>query len=186
MKKIILSTLCAGVLAVPVMADVFDGNKEGFIVGIGAGYSLTDTHIGVSSKNNYFDENEANSGWATNFKIGYGFNNQFSVYYENDVSWFKLGGVNDRFITGISALAMDYYIDENSPWYVTGSVGRATFSNFTDNDTLAKGIGYSVGVGYEFMPNITVESKFLSTNFDEDNIDFDTKGFNITLNYTWY
>jgi opacity protein-like surface antigen len=186
MKKIILSTLCASILSTPMVADVFDNSKKGFILGGGLGYSAVRTNIDIRSNHFRAGATDTQNALATTLKLGYGISEQFSVFYVNDVSWYKYDGSSDKYITGASSIGVDYYFDENSPWYATGGIGIATLKNFTKNKDSVNGFSYNIGIGYEIMPHVTIEGKFLSNNFDDKNVDFDTKNFNLTFNYTWY
>ena len=180
MKKIILSTLCAGVLAIPAMADVFDDNKQGFILGLGIG--VTNVSTDVNFKNST-DLNERKFGLATSFKLGYGFNEQFSLYYTNQVDWYKFKG--DSTTVGLTGIGVDYYFDTNSPYYATGMVGFGTISDIKDESS-SRGFAYEIGLGYEIAPHMNVEASYMKINIDESSADVDTDSIRLTFNYTWY
>ena len=193
MKKIIISSILASMLTVST-ASAFDDQREGFLVGIGAGASIVNTSLDVyDSYYGSFSSDESSFGLATSFKLGYGFNNQFLLYYTNDVSWFGLKGTNDTFITGGSSIGAMYYIDENSPIYLVGAIGIGSFSNFT-NGGGETGSTFSIGGGYEVSPHVLLEATYQHVNVEDyyndgynyGSADVSTNSFRFTINYMWY
>ena len=176
MKKIIISSILASMLTVST-ASAFDDQREGFLVSIGAGANLVNTADNFHS--------ETSLGLSTAFKIGYGVNNQFLLYYTNDVAWYGLDINNDTWITGGSAIGASYYIEENSPYYVIGSLGIGVFSNFTSGVSADSGLTFALGGGYEYSPHIMLETTWQHTSID-DYDDFSTNVFKFTINYMWY
>ncbi len=180
MKKIIISSILASMLTVST-ASAFDDQREGFIASIGGGLALVNT-----SPDRF--EDESSFGFATSFKIGYGFSNQFLLYYVNDVSWFGLDDTDDTFTTGGSSIGATYYIDENSPYYITGAIGIGVFSNFTEGDG-EMGSTFSIGGGYEISPHVLLEANFQHASVEDfgyNNTDVSTNSFRFTVNYMWY
>ena len=180
MKKIIISSILASMLTVST-ASAFDDQREGFLVSIGAGAAL------VNTSPDRFDD-ESSFGFTTSFKIGYGFSNQFLLYYVNDVSWFGLDGTNDTFATGGSNIGISYYIDESSPYYVMGAIGIGSFQNFTDGYGEI-GSTFSIGGGYEVSPHILLEATYQHVSVEDfgyANTDVSTNSLRFTVNYMWY
>jgi len=180
MKKIILSTLCAGVLVIPTMADVFDDNKQGFIIGLGIGATSVSTDVNFK---NSTDLDERKFGLATSFKLGYGFNDQLSLYYTNQVDWYKFKGESTTL--GLTGIGVDYYFDNNSPFYSTTMIGFGTISDIKDN-SISRGFAYELGLGYDIAPHMSVEASYMNVNIDEKTADVDTGSFRVKFNYTWY
>ena len=180
MKKAVLVTLCAGVLAIPAMADVFDDNKQGFMIGVGLGATYVSTDL-----NSKFggDFNEKEFGVATSFKLGYGLSDQVSVYYTNQVDWYKFAG--ESTVVGLTGIGTDYYFDNNSPFYSTAMIGFGTISDIKDNST-SRGFAYELGFGYDIAEHISVEAAYMNINIDEKNVGVDTDSFRVKFNYTWY
>jgi len=174
MKKIIFSSILASMMAVST-ASAFDDQREGFLVGIGGGLNLTNTSV--------YSYSETSFGFSTAFKIGYGFNNQFLLYYTNDVSWYGLDGSDDWWMTGGSAIGASYYMEENSPYYLLGSLGIGGFSNFTTGESADSGITFALGGGYEYSPHVLLETTWQHVSTDDD---ISTNVFKFTINYMWY
>jgi len=181
MKKILTgSLLCALLLS---SSEAFDEQKEGFLVGFGVGVSSINTEADF----NYISVEERNTGLATSFKLGYGFSNQFLLYYSNDVTWYGYDNDpnDDTYISGMSGIGISYFLNENDPYYLMGAIGIGSFSNFSEGkgDT---GSAFSLGVGYEIAYHTQIEATYLATNIKENGIDFNNNAFRITLNYLWY
>jgi len=179
MKKIILSTVCAGVLAIPAMADVFDDNKQGFIFGLGIGATSVSTDVNFQNGIN-IDEREF--GVATSLKLGYGFNEQFLLYYTNQVDWYDFQG--DSTIVGLTGVGIDYYFDNNSPFYSTTMIGIGSISDIKDNSS-SRGFAYELGFGYDIAPHMSIEASYMNIDI-EDHGNIDTDSFRVKFNYTWY
>ena len=183
MNKIIISTIAASLLTIST-AQAFDDQREGFLMGVGAGAAI------VNTSSTGLDE--SSFGFATSFRMGYGFNNQFLLYYTNDISWFGIDDYrnDDTFISGGSAIGASYYIEENSPIYITGSLGLGGFSNFTSDYSTDLGSTFSIGGGYEISPHVLLEASYQRTNADNYNegygAEMSTNAFKFTVNYLWY
>jgi len=186
MKKILISMAVSSLLVLS-SAQAFDEKREGFIVGLGAGYSFVNNDV-KSNTNTKFNVSSKNAhALATSFKIGYGFNEQFSLYYLNNVSWFGFDAdkADDTYTAGMSAIAASYYLDPCSPWYITGGIGLGSYGNFTEKESLS-GAGIMLGAGYEIAPHIQVEGNLMSVAVDKDGSDFSAVSANLTVNYLWY
>jgi hypothetical protein len=186
MKKIILSMAVSSLLVLS-SAQAFDDKREVFIVGVGAGYSFVDNDV-TSNTNTKFNVSNKNAhALATSFKIGYGFNEQFSVYYFNDVSWFRFDAdkADDTYTSGISGIGGNYYLDPCGPWYITAGIGMGSYGNFSEKETLTGG-AFMLGAGYEVAPHMQVEGKITFVGVDEDGAELGTASGALTLNYLWY
>jgi hypothetical protein len=162
------------------MAEVFDENKRGFMVGVGLGVTSisteTDYHTGLS-----FDER--NAGVSTSFKLGYGFDEQLSIYYTNQVDWFNYRNIGT--LAGLTGVGSDYYINTNSGLYVTGMFGIGTISD-VDNRVVDSGLAFGVGVGHDLLPHMRVEINYMHINIEDSNLDVNTDSLRVTFQYTWY
>ena len=117
--------------AVTVMATAvcaFDGERRGFILGfgIGPGYTNFSQEVGGIES-----DSEGKLSFVTDFRIGGGFNEQFLLYYENRVSWFKTTVVDHLWYDPVTE---DFYTTETDV-------------------TIAHGIGL-VGISYYFKPEV--------------------------------
>ncbi len=180
MKKIVSTSMLAVMIATTSL-QAFDEQKEGFIVSVGAGISSIKSEIEEGS----LSADETSFGLATSFKIGYGITNQFSLYYLNDVSWYKYDASDDTYTSSITGVGASYYIEEFSPYYVMAAVGIGSFVNFSESDG-DMGSAFVIGGGYEVSPHIQLEATYLRTNIDDDGVEFNSGAFRLTANYMWY
>jgi len=180
MKKTILSTLCVGVLSLPAMADILDDNKQGFLIGLGIGLTSISTELNF---NNTPTLDERAIGMATSFKIGYAFNEQFSVYYTNQVDWYTFKDSSTQ--VGLTGIGTDYYFTNTSGLYATGMLGFGSISNLTDNGA-STGSGFGLGIGYDLLPHMSVEAAYMHINIEENNAELYTDSLRMKFQYTWY
>ncbi len=181
MKKTLLVAICAtGLLATSSAADIFDGSKEGFLLGFGVGGTYVSTDVDFKNGARLDDKR---AGIATSFKLGYGFNEQFALYYTNQVDWYKFKG--DGTIVGLTGIGVDYYLGAGSPYYATGMIGVGTISDIKDK-SISRGWAYQVGLGYEVAPHMTIEASYMKINIDEKIANVDTDSIRVTFNYTLF
>ncbi len=182
MRKVVVSAMLATLMSISSL-EAFDMQREGFIVSVGAGVASVNTGIDIG----YQDFDETSVGLATSFKIGYGFTKQFLLYYINDVSWYGYDNDpnDDTYTNGLSGVGVSYYLQEDSPYYVMGSVGIGSFVNFSESEG-ETGSAFMVGAGYEFAPHIQAELAYLYTSIDESNVALTTDTVKLTVNYMWY
>jgi hypothetical protein len=166
----------------------FDGNRKGFLLGIGGGvanvsYSLEIEGYGESIESDSFNDN----AFATDFKIGYAPNNQLEIYYTNQVAWFPMEsstGLEVTIADGVGAIALSYFIAPelraggwHSSLFISGGVGVSTWATPMEEDSDTwEGIGYFVGLGYEFTKHYRVSLNYFGNNpsIEEDGITLTT------------
>jgi len=180
MNNKLLSALLAAALATST-ANAFDEHRKGFLVGIGAGATINKTKATEAD----FSIKETNAGFATSFKIGYGFTNEFLLYYVNDVSWHSYKNSDDTYISALTGIGVSFYFDKKKPFYVMGAIGVGTYGNLS-LETYKRGAAYSLGLGYEIIPHLNVETSYMATNVKIENAKIKTDNLRATLNYTWY
>ena len=166
------SIICIVVLLVLAMgitnnAQAFDGERKGFLLGVGLGF-------GQTSFNEY---KGVGTAIQSNFKIGYGFpNNQTQLYYINKVSWAKRtvghnydGTANKkRWVTGQSSIGVSHYLLPQAPcFYITGGIGLSASYVFSKEagktyEEYDTGMGFFSGVGYEFSRHWSVEVELMT------------------------
>jgi len=108
--------------------SAFNGERKGFVLGfgIGPGYTNFSQEVGGIES-----DSEGKLSFVTDFRIGGGFNEQFLLYYENRVSWFKTTVVDHLWYDPVTE---DFYTTETDV-------------------TIAHGIGL-VGISYYFKPEV--------------------------------
>ena len=180
MKQIACKLLCVGLLSSPIMADIFDENREGFIVGLAVGLTSVSTEVDFTHEN-LLDERSI--GLATSFKLGYAFNEQFLLYYTNQVDWYSFNDSSTR--VGITGIGVDYYIAPTSGLYTTAMLGFGSFSGVT-HYAASTGYAFSLGVGYDLLPHMRVGTEYMHINIDENYANISSNSLRLKFEYTWY
>ena len=175
MKKMIIPTIAT--LLLMTNANAFDDNKEGFMLGLGVGAS--------SVKTTYTGGNSRDTGFATSIKLGYGINEQLATYFASESSIYKYNDKDDTVDTSLIGIGLDYYINQNSPFYVTGMVGIGSVDKLRNTNKVQTGYGFLVGAGYEISDHMTLQADYIKINTN-DKLNADTDAIRFTVNYTWY
>jgi len=154
-----------------------DNNRKGITLGIGIGksdltFDLEQTNLPVPYNDINLARRRSNlNNMATNFKIGYGINNHFLLYWNSRVSWFGEGplysSLNDEsnnkitsFITGVAGLGFSWYFQDTVPSpFICGTVGYSNVGN-RDAGKNRTGFGLGFGAGYEFSRHWNAELAF--------------------------
>lgn len=182
MKKIIVLLL----LVCTVSTHAFDHSRRGFMIGVGAGLmsmSFDQTVSGTIFGD--LDYSGSESGLATSFKIGGGINEQWMFFYGRDASWFSVA--DSTYASGVAGFGFHYYLKpETKSLYISGLFGISDLVSVDDNSLSRTGNGYTLGLGYEFAPRISVEGKLMMVNIEEDNYTYDSQTVMLLLNYIWY
>jgi len=175
-------------------AFAFDNNRQGFILGFGAGFHTIDIDV---IYNGYKLGSDSNSGIATSFKIGAGLTDQFALYYVRNASWYSApysDGFTTKDITytmGIMGLGATYFLSPSAPsGYLLGAIGAgdlsAPFESGISSDT---GSAFMLGAGYELNSHFMVEGTWQSTNIDSADdplLSIESSSFQVTINYVFY
>ncbi len=175
-KKVVLGLTLS--LCLVTSAFSFDGKREGFIIGLGAGFHSTNFE--------YAQDDVSKSGFATSLKIGYGFSETVTLYYVRNASWFKW---NDNLhVNGMMGIGSTYYFSPRTrTFYLSGAVGFGDFADL-DDDEAESGFGLMLGAGYELRKHIKLEANMIMSTIDLDYYYEDLKptSFQLTINYLWY
>ena len=124
--------LLIGSPSLVAQAQMFDENREGLILGGGAGFSA------IVVGDNKSDIGFTGSGLTTNGKIGYGISNQLAIYVSSSIHNFTPG------------LGLMYFPDQYSDYYLNGTLGFRSAAGISN-------LAISGGVGYEFHDHIMFE-----------------------------
>lgn len=171
----------------------FDDNRQGFLLGFGAGFHSIDIDF-IYDGSNIGSQSE--SGFATSFKIGGGITDQFALYYVRNASWYNApysDGYTTKDITytiGLSGVGASYFLSPSAPSaYFLGAFGigdiSAPFESGVESDT---GSAFMLGGGYEFSNHVMVEATLLSTNIesaDDSSLSIESSSFQFTINYVF-
>ena len=187
------ATLVAVLLsATPALA--FDENREGFILGLGAGLHSIKNDYSLNG-NSYLTESK--SGLATSFKMGAGITNQFALYFVRNASWFSTpvtSGTTTKdvhAVVGMSGIGATYYFEPAAPsGYTLAAVGGSDYAfPFESNMNTKTGGAFMLGGGYEFDKHVMFEVTLLATSVaDPDNSYYkvQSSALQFTLNYMFY
>jgi hypothetical protein len=172
-RILIIATIVAEVvLATCSLAEV--DRRQGFILGIGAGPGLLNSHI---------TDEETHLGLQTDVKIGHGVTDKFLIHYTGKQFW----SLESQFITVANpALGFTLYLKPQAPSFFLAAghdftVGMIEYGQHTDGGAFG-GTSYHVGAGSEFAPHVNVELDVIPTLGPEDGM----YNFALTLNVLHY
>jgi len=184
MKNKILFTIMLSISIALFQSNLsaWDGQREGFILGVGIGGGVTSfTHEVEASGIKETSDRENKGGYATDFKIGYAFTNQFLLYYNNKSAWFNANNEKGEEVTILCAagpIGISYYLSPDSPsLFLSAGGGVASWYAPLESDKEEQGgAGVFFGIGYEFIKYWSIEFNFMytSTNRDEKGIETNT------------
>ncbi len=190
--------MVAMVLTAATGVQAFDRNRKGFIIGLGGGLGFTSYQH--EEDWGWVYETQMDTGdrkttvaFATDFRIGGGFNEQFMLYYENRVAWLSAegdsaGGSDVIAAHAVGLIGFSYYLKPITPtWYLVGSVGTSSWMEpfETDGDTKS-GFGLSGGAGYEFARRVSVEGTVNWGDTEKDECKTKAMSVLFTICYIWY
>lgn len=154
--------------------SAFNNEREGFVLGLGIGIANIDYDSGSFSA--------SDTGIATSLKIGYGFTNDFSLYYLRNATFSEEEGYS--FAEGITGIGVSKYLNPHgASLYFLGSLGIGDLINLDESET-ETGSAYLLGLGYEFHNHSSVEFTILKTKIDD--VDYNSTALQLTYNYTFY
>jgi hypothetical protein len=178
------------ILTVSSSANAWDGERQGFLLGIGFGGGF-DSYTGIQ-----YDpvgpESEDNStfAFAASPRIGYAINNRVAFYYSRHPLVFSVENEAKKDLTIFScteALLVHYYLANSSPsiYFGVGAGVGYFFENVTSNyseDSL-KGIGVIGTVGFEPIKHVSAELSLHYKSPQQDASDF---GISLLVNVLGY
>ncbi len=157
--------------------SAWDDNREGFIFGFGIGPSFLEYEG--------FQVNESHGTWlgteytksyssilniATNFRIGYAFNDNLILYWFSKMSFYSEDYPHGILMLGNAGLGSSYYFSDSSDsFFMTAGIGYNNLGVLEYGDNYLT-YGLTIGGGYEFSKHFDVELDFL---FGADNDEWD-------------
>ena len=150
MKKVLLGIVLLSIL-MTASASGFDGNRKGFVLGGGLGFSPLAKYSFVDPIfNTGLTIEEEKTGVALQFVIGYGWDEQNLIVYEGNVVGYCSDYINKSMAQGFNGASwFHYYGLPGKSIYTTVGLGFYVF-DVEDFDANDPGIGVLLGVGYEF------------------------------------
>jgi len=174
--KVLLVFLALLMFAVPMTASAFDGERQGFMLNLGAGFGQGK----ISWKGGSVD----GTGICTDFKIGGGPSNQFLVYYTNRALWYSPDNSSVDLVNGMSAGGVTYFLEPKAPsFFFSGALGIGVLTDSEVSDS-ESGFGLTVGIGYEIVRNFIVEFTYMYAGLSND-YDEDPSISNLALTISW-
>lgn len=194
LTKALNSISFATLLFCATPAIAFDDNRQGFILGLGAGFHSTDIDFLYNGSN---VGSESESGFATSFKIGGGLTDQFALYYVRNASWYSAPFFDGYTITdatytiGLMGVGASYFLAPSAPsGYFMAAFGIGDISvPFESNVESDTGSAFMFGGGYEFKNHLMLEVTVLTTDIesaDDSRYTLESSSFQFTLNYLFY
>ncbi|MEZ5357374.1 MAG: outer membrane beta-barrel protein [Candidatus Zixiibacteriota bacterium] len=135
-------------------AAAFDGQRKGFVLGGGLGFSPV-----LYSKTDVFDYSETNAGVGLNLFLGYAWDEQNMLLYEGNVAGYQSNGYNNSTVVmGFDGISWYHYFDlPGQTFYST--IGLGTYNlQIEDGPDYDLGYGVMIGGGYEFSRHWQVGS----------------------------
>ena len=201
-RSLVTIVLASVLLVSATSAFALDGTRKGFILSFGIGPGMTSL---TSEYNGSSSDRENKFALTTDFKIGGGITEQFTLYYINRVAWlsFESEICTYNFFTGtvtcvkgdnvtvahaIGLLGASYYFQPEAPSpYVLGSVGISTWSApFEENSDTWTGLGVSGGFGYEFAQHWALEATLNYGKPSEGDFSINALSVLVTVSGTLY
>ena len=162
---------------------IFNGERKGLIIGFGLGPSYTYIDSEIDGKSQYLSK----GGLGVDFKLGYGTDERFQIYYSHKMAMFNLGRFDD---------AYNEYFDEIGKMTIKGVAYlffmpfMITFVPFTISHT-------TIGIGASYYFEDDIPSWFIDAGIGisicadpyaeeldfNDNLDTDGPGFSLGFGY---
>ncbi len=186
--KIFKPVTFAAILFTATPAIAFDDNRQGFILGLGAGFHSIDIDFIYDGSN---IGSQSKSGLATSFKIGGGITDQFALYYVRNASWYNASSFDGdiTYAIGLSGLGASYFLAPTAPSaYFLAALGIGDISAPLEG-TVDIGSAFMFGGGYEFSSHIMAEATIITTNTesaDDNLLNSKSSSFQFTINYLFY
>ncbi len=165
-----LRKAAAVILGLSAASFGFDGHKQGFVLGGGAGLGYTTFNQQITGAPDSPQQNKL--GLATDFVVGYGFNQNFLLTYFSNANEFPITNIHGDDIliaNGNSGIGAFYYFDKSPvfrpSFYLFGGVGLSGWSVLFERDgTSWTGLGVTGGAGYEFRPHFGAQLNLFAGN----------------------
>ncbi len=158
----------------------FDGKRDGFIASLGIGVHS----IRYSTIDDTKETKGSNFGVSSSFIIGFGFLEQFSLYFIRATSWYT--PIDHLLSSGITGIGGRYhFLPQNRSWYIEGAIGVGDIADLDDYQ-VDRGFGWLVGAGYEIVDGISLSGNILLTDIDTGIENIDTASYIFSINYSWY
>lgn len=182
--------LCVALLMLTVSSEAFDGQRKGFVLGVGAGLAASY----ISSENSLEERSIWRAGPGASSFIGYAPDNTTVVFFGGKAAWSYLERISNKYesyfdtmeedsfkglmatfgspiilpflwIVGTHAtfgfVGVTHYLNENAPsFFVEGTIGLGIVPDEL-SERVCGGFGISAAGGYEFSPHYSIRCDLL-------------------------
>ncbi len=190
-------------VALPGASSAFDGDRAGFIFGLGLGLGRATQSIEITDDPDVtLGIDFSKTGLAADLKLGGGASEQLWVYYHArsiiysyDASDFGAEGssgadsLTATSYQGISGVGVTYFLAPQAPaFFFSGTLGVGAIAEFAEySKSTDTGFGFEIGAGYEFAPSFFVEAAYMRAGVDEvEGAEFIVSNTLVTVNWTGY
>ncbi len=140
-------------LLVSASAMAFDGQRKGFVLGGGLGFSPSSKiELSSSPHESTYDFSISKAGVGLNILIGYAWDEKNMLVYEGNVTAYDPGdsGSDVVYAQGFDGISWyHYYGDAGKTFFTTVGLGTYQFQDSEDT-SFDMGFGILLGGGYEF------------------------------------
>lgn len=187
------SLVIAICLSIQTNALGFDGQRKGFIVGAGLGFSPSASWESevtpFTAGSARFTIDESSSAAAAQFMIGYAVDNKNIIAFHNNlVSFSSRFFENDDIVQGISSISWFHYFRvAKHEVFLTAGFGPFIFDAGDAGQTESNEYGYVLGCGYEFARHFQIAAYYTSGDTeDANNHDLAHKHFALLISVLAY
>lgn len=154
MKRIGVLAIIAGLLLIS-SAQAFDGDRKGFVLGGGLGFSPVahwDADVEIFGLSGSLEEDEV--GVALQLVIGGAFNEHAMLVYEGNVTGFTSPLFGDQNVAqGFNGASFYYYFGPKGQTFYLGVGLGVYYFKVEDYDQADPGGAFLLSGGYEFSPH---------------------------------
>jgi len=182
MRRFILSAILGFVLVSSHSALGFDGSRQGFVLGLGAGLGGVHNDLAIGTEKKFAGK--------IDFLIGYGVSNQFAIHYTHKSLLYDSDG--ELLGSAIVGVGFTYFTTEKAPaTFITGVIGSHLIfpvSFKLDVGELTSGFGIGIGVGREVSKHWVVGIDVFWGRAKSDSNIFGSNlfGFGAHVSYLFY
>jgi hypothetical protein len=150
-------------MAMAVNASAFDGKRQGFVLGLGLGPSLTSW---TAREGRRISDRQNAIGFASIFELGYGVNENLSIYCASDAAYFGSGEAKTvYYVQGMAGIGGSYFLYPKAPsLYLHALVGISVWATPVEHrreKDISLGLGFGTGIGYEVAKNFALEATLM-------------------------
>ena len=207
MSKFPILILCIVFLLLPTQSFALDGDRKGFIFGLGLGaqgtvYSSSASASGIKDSFGYSGNHGTDfmAGLSSDVKIGWGITSDYEIHYFNKAAWNTLKNSENDYLAnfnGVSGFGGTFFIPfgMSTTWpsapFLSLGYGNAFWAAPQKALSLPfEGNGYYIGIGYEFTQHVRLELDFMSGSASEklgnDSIEKSFKNILLSLSVMAY